>query len=203
MGETIFKWLEKVITGPKSRYFWAFAIIALVAGVIVFPYIDANFLYYDRIEKRINNLQDMIELAGGSLEDNESLKAEYNSILEELETAREKALSNATNKVDTPRDRQIKFLAGAVLFYIVAVIVLFSKDRNERLSLKKFLNNLLAALLCIVIGSGVGWIYTLFPTFVTSELTATLGFVVEVVFLWLVIEQPKKKSTTGEEPETT
>lgn len=203
MGETIFKWLEKVITGPKSRYFWAFAIIALVAGVIVFPYIDANFLYYDRIEKRINNLQDMIDLAGGSLEDNESLKAEYNSILEELETAREKALSNATNKVDTLRDRRIKFLAGAALWYVVAAIVLFSKEKNEKLSLKKVFNHLLAALLCVVIGSAIGWVYTQIPTFVTSELTAILGFVVEIVVLWLVIDQPKKKPPAGEEPETT
>ena len=92
MGEKVLDWLGKIITGPKSRFFWAFIIVALVIGIIVFPYIDANFLYYDRIEKRINNLQALVELAGTPLQENEALNAEYESILEEMETAREKAL---------------------------------------------------------------------------------------------------------------
>lgn len=199
MGETILNWLEKIITGPKSRFFWAFAIIALVAGVIVFPYIDANFLYYDRIEKRINNLQAMVELAGGSLEENESLKAEYKSILEEMETAREKALSNTTNKVDTLRDRRTKYLAGASLWCVLAVVLLFSKDKKEKWSFKKLFNNFLSAIVCILIGSGIGWIFTLIPTLGTPWISAVIGIFLEVIVLWLLIEQPKKKTPTGEE----
>lgn len=71
MGEKVLDWLGKIITGPKSRFFWAFIIVALVIGIIVFPYIDANFLYYDRIEKRINNLKALVELAGTPLQENE------------------------------------------------------------------------------------------------------------------------------------
>lgn len=43
MGERILDWIGEIISGPKRRFFWAFVIVALVIGVIVFPYIDANF----------------------------------------------------------------------------------------------------------------------------------------------------------------
>lgn len=112
MGEKVLDWLGKILTGPKSRIFWAIVIVALVIGIIVFPYIDANFLYYGRIEKRIDNLTSLVEVSGTSLEENEALYAEYLSILDEMETAREKALSNATNSQDTVHDRRMKFLQG-------------------------------------------------------------------------------------------
>ena len=44
--------LVGVVTGKKSGIFWTVLIFLLIAVVIVYPYIDANFLYYDRIEKR-------------------------------------------------------------------------------------------------------------------------------------------------------
>mgnify|MGYP003295608995 CR=1 FL=1 len=197
MGERILDWIGEIISGPKRRFFWAFVIVALVIGVIVFPYIDANFLYYDRIEKRIGNLQDMVALSGMPLEENEALKVEYQSILAEMETAREKALSNATNSEDTLHDRRAKFFAGAGLWYIVAVAVLFIKKKTEKWSFKKVFNNFCSATLCLGIGSGIGWIFTLIPTLGIVEVNAVLTLILEVVVLWLLIEQPKKKASTS------
>ena len=196
MGEKVLDWLGKIITGPKSRFFWAFIIVALVIGIIVFPYIDANFLYYDRIEKRINNLKALVELAGTPPQENEALNAEYESILEEMETAREKALSNATNSKDTLHDRQVKFFAGAGLWYIVAVILLFTKKKNEKISFKKIFNNFCSAALCLGIGSGIGWIFAMIPTLGVVGVNVVLTLILEIVVLWLLIEQPKKKTPT-------
>lgn len=53
MGEKILDWFAKIATGEKRRWFFAALIIVAILGIIVFPYIDANFLYYNRIEKRI------------------------------------------------------------------------------------------------------------------------------------------------------
>lgn len=198
MGEKILDWLGKIITGPKSRLFWAFVIVALVIGIIVFPYIDANFLYYDRIEKRIDNLTSLVELSGTSLEENEALYAEYLSILEEMETAREKALSNATSSQDTVHDRRVKFFTGAGLWYFLALIVLFSKKKTEKWSIKKVFNNFCSTVLCFGIGTGIGWIFTMIPTLGVVEVNAVLTLILEVVVLWLLIDQPKKKAPAAE-----
>lgn len=194
MGERIIDLLEKILTGPKRRFFGALIIIALALGIIVFPYIDANFLYYNRIEKRIDNLQTMVELTGGSLKENESLYAEFNSILEEMDAAREKALSNATNKVDTLRDRHTKFLAGAGLWFAIALGILFSKKKEEKWSFKKVTSNLFSAIVCIGIGLGIGCFFTLIPTVGTPGISAALGIVLEVIVLWLLTYQPKQKT---------
>ena len=103
--DKLWELLVNVITGRRSRIFWAVVIVLVVFVVIVYPYIDANFLYYDRIEKRIDNLQKLVELTGTPLEENEELNKEYLSIVAEMETAREKALSNATNDQDSKRDK--------------------------------------------------------------------------------------------------
>lgn len=198
MGEKVLDWLGKILTGPKSRIFWAIVIVALVIGIIVFPYIDANFLYYGRIEKRIDNLTSLVEVSGTSLEENEALYAEYLSILDEMETAREKALSNATNSQDTVHDRRMKFFAGAGLWYFVAVMVLFTKKKTEKWSFKKVLNNFCSTALCFGIGTGIGWIFTMIPTLGVVEVNLVLTLIIEVVVLWLLIEQPKKKVPAAE-----
>lgn len=194
MGEKILDWLGKIVTGPKSRFFWVFVIIALIIGIIVIPYIDANFLYYDRIEKRINNLQALVELTGTPLQENDALNAEYESILKEMETAREKALSNATHSKDTLHNRRVKFFAGSGLWYIVAVMVLFTKKKTEKWSFRKIFNNFCSAALCLGIGSGIGWIFTMIPTLGVVEVNAVLTIILEIVVLWLLIEQPKRKT---------
>jgi len=192
MGEKLIDLLGKIVTGPKSRIFWAFVIVALVVGIIIFPYIDANYLYYDRIERRINNLQALVDLTGIPLQENEDLYAEYESIIEEMESAREKALSNTTNNKDTIQDRRVKFLSGAGLWYIVALMVLITKKKTEKWSFKRIFNNFCSTVLCVGIGSGIGWVFTLIPTLGLVGVNVGLTIILEVIVLWLLIEKPKK-----------
>ena len=192
MGEKLIDLLGKIVTGPKSRIFWAFVIVALVVGIIIFPHIDANYLYYDRIERRINNLQALVDLTGIPLQENEDLYAEYESIIEEMESAREKALSNTTNNKDTIQDRRVKFLSGAGLWYIVALMVLITKKKTEKWSFKRIFNNFCSTVLCVGIGSGIGWVFTLIPTLGLVGVNVGLTIILEVIVLWLLIEKPKK-----------
>lgn len=192
MGEKLIDLLGKIVTGPKSRIFWAFVIVALVVGIIIFPYIDANYLYYDRIERRINNLQALVDLTGIPLQENEDLYAEYESIIEEMESAREKALSNTANNKDTIQDRRVKFLSGAGLWYIVALMVLITKKKTEKWSFKRIFNNFCSTVLCVGIGSGIGWVFTLIPTLGLVGVNVGLTIILEVIVLWLLIEKPKK-----------
>ena len=189
--------LVGVVTGKKSGIFWSVLIILLIAVVIIYPYIDANFLYYDRIDKRIDNLQKLVELTGEPLYENEDLNKEYSSILKEMEVAREKALSNATNSEDSLHNRRVKFFAGAGLWYVVAIAVLFTKKKTEKWSFKKVFNNFCSAILCLGIGSGLGWVFTLIPTLGIVEVNAVFTLILEVVVLWLLIEQPKNRASAG------
>ena len=189
--------LVGVVTGKKSGIFWSVLIVLLIAVVIVYPYIDANFLYYDRIEKRIDNLQKLVELTGEPLYENADLNKEYYSILKEMEIAREKALSNATNSEDSLHDRCVKFFAGAGLWYVVAIAVLFTKKKTEKWSFRKVFNNFCSTILCLGIGTGIGWVFTLIPTLGIVEVNAVLTLILEVVVLWLLIEQPKNRTSAN------
>ena len=103
-------------------------------------------------------MQALVDLTGIPLQENEDLYAEYESIIEEMESAQEKALSNTTNNKDTIQDRRVKFLSGAGLWYIVALMVLITKKKTEKWSFKRIFNNFCSTVLCVGIGSGIGWV---------------------------------------------
>lgn len=141
MGEKILSWFERIVTGENADGFLPAVIVAIILGVIVFPYIDANFLYYNRIEKRIDNLTNLVNLTGVPLEENEMLYEEYLSILEEVKTARENALFGSGKAEDSRTDRMWKFAGGAFLWVIIAVVLLFSKKKGEQRTFKHWDNN--------------------------------------------------------------
>ena len=137
-------------------------------------------------------MQALVDLTGIPLQENEDLYAEYESIIEEMESAREKALSNTTNNKDTIQDRRVKFLSGAGLWYIVALMVLITKKKTEKWSFKRIFNNFCSTVLCVGIGSGIGWVFTLIPTLGLVGVNVGLTIILEVIVLWLLIEKPKK-----------
>jgi len=73
MGDKIIGWIEKIATGEKRRIFWAMIILLLIVIYIAFPFIDAHFLIYNRIEQRIDNLSKLVSINGKPLENSESL----------------------------------------------------------------------------------------------------------------------------------
>lgn len=164
MGEKILSWFERIVTGEKRRWFFAAVIVAIILGVIVFPYIDANFLYYNRIEKRIDNLTNLVNLTGVPLEENEMLYEEYLSILEEVKTARENALFGSGKAEDSRTDRMWKFAGGAFLWVIIAVVLLFSKKKGEQRTFKHWVNNIFSAIICLVFGGILGQVFVYIPT---------------------------------------
>ena len=59
MKDKVFDLLKTNLKNPKL-YVGLF--IILIVGVLLFPYIDANWLYYGRVEKRIEILDRMSKL---------------------------------------------------------------------------------------------------------------------------------------------
>ena len=90
------------------------------------------------------------------------------------------------------QDRRVKFLSGAGLWYIVALMVLITKKKTEKWSFKRIFNNFCSTVLCVGIGSGIGWVFTLIPTLGLVGVNVGLTIILEVIVLWLLIEKPKK-----------
>lgn len=193
MGEKILSWFEKIVSGEKRRLFFAFLIIVVILGIVVFPYIDANFLYYDRIEKRIDNLSSLVSLSGEPLENNEILHEEYLSILEEMKTARENSLFDGGKVENSKHDLAWKFAGGAILWVVVAIVLAFPKKKGERRPLKQWINNIAAVFFCLVIGAILGSIFVYIPTIGSVELNFVLSPVLQIIILWLILDSPKKK----------
>lgn len=191
--DKLWELLVNIVTGQRSRIFWAIVIVLVVLVIIVYPYIDANFLYYNRIEKRIDNLQKLVNLTGKPLEESKELNKEYQSIVAEIETAREKALSNATNAQDTKRDKLIKFAGGAFLWVIVAVGVLFAKKKDNTSTLKYFINKICSVIVCLGVGSLMGCLFTHIPTLGTIEVNAVMSPIIQLIVIWLIMETPLKR----------
>ena len=81
MIEKVFDIVKDNLKNPK---FYFIILIGMVMILLLFPYIDANFFYYNRVEKRIAILNDVAGIEKEKLLDNDILKAEYESILAEI-----------------------------------------------------------------------------------------------------------------------
>ena len=109
MGEKIFDLLKSLATGNKSKKFWGALIVIFIIVLIVFPYLDANFFYYNRIEKRIDNLTSIVELNDDKIHKNQGLLLEYESIIREINDANQKSLNRfywKTRNNEKTREKQ-------------------------------------------------------------------------------------------------
>lgn len=67
MGEKIFDLLKANIKNPKL---YVVLFIFIMVTLILFPYIDANYFYYNRVEKRITILNKIAEIDENKIMDN-------------------------------------------------------------------------------------------------------------------------------------
>ena len=186
--QKILEWIDRFASGKHSKKFWAIVIILCVLVMIVYPYIDANYFYYNRIEKRIDILQSLVDLTGNPIENDESLKAEYESILSEVSSARNSSIIQKTKHVDSEMEHNVKFLSAFALWGIVGVVLLFSKPKDGKRTFKKFMQNVVGVLVCIMIGIVCGKIFALIPTIYHYWINAIIAPVVELTVAWLFMK---------------
>ena len=195
MGEKIFDLVKNLATGKHSKIFWVILIIIVVLAIIVFPYIDANFLYYSRIEKRIDNLNNLVLLSGEELKDSPVLLAEYNNIIEEIKVAQEKNITSFfENKSDSKFDYWAKFLSGAFLCWLFGIIVFFQKDKNSKLTLSYFLkNNFLAFVFCIGLGVVLVFVFSKLPVFGSIWVNIIGVPILQLILLYFLFTKTESK----------
>ncbi|WP_251613877.1 hypothetical protein V1225_13800 [Emergencia sp. JLR.KK010] len=89
MGDAIGKIIEELVELFKRNYrrprLWLFIAIVLFIIVLIIPYIDSNFFYFSRMEKRINVLEKVMALDEEKINSNQAYIDEYQRILQEME----------------------------------------------------------------------------------------------------------------------
>ena len=155
--ELIVFWIQKNFKNPKL-YIVLATLLIIVA--IVFPYIDANFFFYNRIEKRVRILQSLSEIDMDKVSQYSALQEEYDAIISEIDKQQELSISNAITSDQTANNIQLfKFLSGGALTWIIALCVPFMNTFKDKKT------KILAFLLLILFGEVLGGIGYLIPIF--------------------------------------
>lgn len=192
MKEVFGKLFEKLINKKKGFKIiaWIF-IILLILAIFLYPIIDANFLYYNRTNKRIEIIQKIISIDENAIKKDERIENEYNSILEDMNNQSNNYINNIFQKETNKGRNIVKFLAGSWIFILVGIIMMFTKDKKNE---KRFtLNNIMAGIFCFVIAGILGFICVKIPNIINFGVNIVLYLII-LIFLTYTI------STSGKNP---
>lgn len=193
MGEKIFDLLKSLATGNKSKKFWGALIVIFIIVLIVFPYLDANFFYYNRIEKRIDNLTSIVELNDDKIHKNQGLLLEYESIIREINDANQKSLNTFNNSTDNEFEFWAKAISGGLLSAIVGIIGLFKKNNTKMTFSVFFKNNFLIFIVCSLFAVILSFIFSKIPTLGNVWVNVIAAPIVELIIIYLFTKSNNKK----------
>lgn len=183
---------EKVVNEKKSFKLiaWTF-IILIILAIIFYPIIDANFLYYNRTNKRIEIIQKIVSIDEKDIKRDSRIEEEYNSILSDMNTQSNNYISNIFQR-ETNKGRNIsKFISGSWLFIIIGLIMPFTLDKNKG---KRFtFNNIMGGILCIAIGGVIGFVCYKIPNIINFVVNMILYQII-LIFLAYTIATSSKKA---------
>lgn len=182
MKEKIFDIVKNNLKNPK---FYGFILIAIVVLLLLFPYIDANYFYYNRVEKRIKILKSISEIDESKIELNPILSAEYDSVIEEISKQKDGSLGSVFVTRNSPKVNLIKLITGGILSWAVAFLCLFVKfDKTWY----KFAGLILFALIGIVLG----YISTKVPTIINPMCNYIMMPLLQLVVLGILATSNRK-----------
>lgn len=154
------------ILNMNKRKLGVIVIIVFVSILILFPFIDTNFFYANRIKNRIDILQKITELDMDKISQNQNLMKEYDSIVKEINESD----SNYINKVLNNKKSEHtigKFISGGALWWLLGIIVLFFYNTFNKADNKKgknWVTRIGGFILCAIIGGLIGLICSIVPT---------------------------------------
>jgi len=142
-------------------------IVLFVFTLILFPFIDTNFFYANRIKNRISILQEITELDMNKINQNEKLLNEYESILDEINESDNNYINKVLN--NNKNDYRLgKFISGGLLWWILAITMLFFYNlfNKNNIRSKNWGIRIGGFVLCSFIGIFIGLICSIIPTIV-------------------------------------
>lgn len=183
MVEKIFDLIKENLKNPKL---YIFLFIALIIILLLFPYIDANFFYYNRVEKRVAILKEVLEIEQKELENNLILKAEYDSILNEIEKQKEGSLGSVFRLQSSNKEKFWKFTTGSLVSIALAILCLFIK-------LEKKWQKIAGILFFMLIGTVLGYVSMIIPIVITPKLNYFLMPLLQLTLFGLLVTYSNKK----------
>lgn len=197
MKDTIAKLIDVLLEFYKKNYkkprLWIGMAVIAFCFILLFPYIDSNFFYFSRIEKRIGVLEKVMELDEAKINSNEVYKNEYQSILQEIEQQSDRSVNSVMNRVTVFRNSiissdngngRIKFFTGAGWCLLVTIFVPFMDTFNKRS------DKILAIFLMLLLSIFMGAIFTIIPVFFTPMVNY-IGIPVLQIIIVIVIVSKK------------
>ena len=79
------KIIDEIKNNLRNPNLYIVLIIVIMVFLLLFPYIDANIFYYNRVNSRIEILNKMSEIDVEKIQNNEIFMKEYDSLLDEIE----------------------------------------------------------------------------------------------------------------------
>lgn len=164
---------------------WIF-IILIILAIIFYPIIDANFLYYNRTNKRIEVIQKVVSIKEEDIKRDSRIEEEYNSILNDMNSQSNNYISNIFQKETNKGKNIAKFISGAWLFIIVGAIMPFSLDKN------KGKRNIMGGILCIGIGAILGFFGYKIPNIINFAVNIILYQIILIFLAYTIATSGKK-----------
>lgn len=202
MGSAIGKLVEELLAVFKKNYnrprLWICLGILVFCFALLLPYIDSNFFYFSRMEKRINILEKVMALDEIKINSNQAYMDEYQNILQEIEQQNDRSINSVMNKISNyisnivalgkeQGNSWIKFFTGAVWAIIVTLCVPFMN------TFKKRSDKLLAFILMLIISIVMGWFFSIIPIIITPLFNYIGIPVLQIIFLFVIVSKSNKK----------
>ena len=191
MKDIFNNFFEKLINKKKGVKIiaWIF-IILIILAIIFYPIIDANFLYYNRTNKRIEIIQKIVSINEEDIKRDLRIEEEYNSILNDMNSQSNNYISNIFQKETNPGRNIAKFISGAWLFILVGIFMPFSLDKNKG---KRFtLNNIMSGIVCLGIGAILGLVCYKIPNIINFAVNIILYQIILIFLAYTIATSGKK-----------
>ncbi len=202
MGDAIGKIIEELVELFKRNYrrprLWLFIAIILFITVLIIPYIDSNFFYFSRMEKRINVLEKVMALDEEKINSNQAYIDEYQRILQEMEQQGERSINSLMNKFiiqmnyitsmgNGEGNRALKFLSGAFWLLLITVCVPFMN------TFKKRSDKLIAFVLLLIMSGIIGWVFSMVPVIISPMVNYIGVPLLQIILLIIIVVKSNKK----------
>lgn len=175
------KLIEQIVRNVRNPKFYILLIILLVLVLLLFPYIDANYFYYNRVRQRVEILDKICQIDLQIIQNNEVLTSEYNSILEEISIQKNNSLNSIFIKETNKTVNTNKFISGAIVLFILGIISIFLKYESV---IYKFFAFIIFGIMSIIFG----YVAVLIPTIISPTFNYVFAPLLElfVIFVFAI-----------------